>query len=501
MNVRARRFSIAVCGTFGVLSIFLLSDVPGSAQAPQVSRSFAQGTHLFRRLLYDLHLQPLRSIPELFEEPADKLLIILGETDYLLPRINLKDFVERGGAVLLATDRDCRNLLRPFGVRVRGDLVVCAEAKYTYKDTRDCIFVQESPGKDVPLFENLSLDDDRLSRVATNRPGYLLPDPNCKLPVLARFPRGCWPMGHDIVQGGSWARRNERIQRELFQNRIFSFAVGGAWDRGRILVLSDHSVFINAMMWQPDIDNFDFAYNCVNWLTAKGRRTHVLFLEEGRIQETFQIPLKEPPAPPLPPLKAVVETIDKGLGEIEKDNTFNRVIHKAVTDVTAPGDKWVQAVVLMSTLALGVFGLSRLTQARHRREKVSLPADSDPGQRPAATSLLEQRHQAMLRDRNLWESAQALARQGLESVLGPQVRAHLPQPAGGTPPLLPSWTNGSWWRTWRLRRRFHRLWRLAYGTEPVRISSRQLRRLGREIEQLNALLPRVGPPMDGQVKR
>jgi hypothetical protein len=501
MSVRARPLWIALCGTFGVLSILLFSNLPGPAQAQQVSRSFAQGTHLFRRLLYDLHLQPLRSIKEVLEKRDNKLLIILGETEYLLRYINLEDFVGRGGAVLLATDRECLHILRPFGVHAIGELVLTAQPQYAYKEARDCIFIQEAPGNEVPLFQNLPLNHDGFSRVATNRAGYLVCEQDCKLFPVALFPRGCWAVDPRLVQGGRWLPRQERGQRARFQNRTLAFAMGGDWRHGRILVLSDHSVFINAMMLQPDIDNFDFAYNCVNWLTDKGKRTEVLFLEEGRIQETFQIPLKEPPKPPLPPLKVIVEAMDKGLGELEQENTFNRAIHKAVTDATAPSDRWVQAVVVMSTLALGIFGLSRLTQARHRREKVSLPADAELGPMLAAGSLLEQRHQAMLRESNHWESARALARRGVEALLGPQFRASLSPPPPDAPPLPPSWANGSGWRMWRLRRRFNRLWRLAYGAEPVRVTSRQLKSLGREIEQLKAVRARVGPPGDGQETR
>jgi hypothetical protein len=497
MKVRAHRLSVSYCLGLCALSLLFFSVLPGPARGQQVSRSFGQGTHLFRRLLYDLHLQPLRSIGELYEEQENKLLIILGETDYLLPLINLKDFVEQGGAVLLATDRNCQNLIQPFGVQVMGDLVITTEAKFAYKEAADCVFVQPA-GKNVPLFENLSVTDNP-SRVVTNRPGYLAPAPNCKLPLLATFPRGCWALDPVIVLARIPVGRREWLLRERYQNRILPFAVGGEWGPGRILILSDHSVFINAMMWQPDIENFDFTYNCVNWLTEGGRRTQVLFLEEGQVQKTFQIPLKEPPLPPLPPLKAIVETMDKGLGDLERENAFNQAIHQAVTSITGPGEKWVQAVVLMSTAMLALFGLARLSQSRYRPEKIPLPAGSDLGRMPAAASLFEQRRQAMLRERNLWESARALAQQGLESALGPQLRANSPPSMDAALPLELGERGGSWWRRWRLRRRFNRLWQLAYGAEPVRVSPRQLRRLHREIEQMKTAFARSSPATDAQV--
>jgi hypothetical protein len=240
------------------------------------------------------------------------------------------------------------------------------------------------------------------------------------------------------------------------------------------------------MMWQPDLDNFDFAYNCLNWL-SEGKRTHVLFLEEGQIQDKFEIPLKEPPLPPLPPLKAIIETADKGLVDLERHNAFNKAIGEAVANLPWP-DKWVQQVVLMSTLGLAIFGLARLTQARQRHDKALMLARSSLEKTPPAISLIEQRNQSLLQEGNYWESARALARQALDAVLGPQQVA---AGAAAKPPPLP--IRGRW-RHWKLRRRIDRLWRLAYGAEPFRISSRQLKRLALEIETLKTLLARLGLP-------
>jgi hypothetical protein len=448
----------------GALSVLVLAALTCPAPAQQVSLRFAQGTHLFRRILHDLNLVPLRDFKQLDKEPADKLLIVLGETESLNSRLELSEFVEQGGAVLLATDRACRKSLRPFGVEVVGNPVkVSQKSAYAYKQSEDCIYVQRGD-EDSSLFENLTVEK-RVSKVATNRPGYLVRSENSDLRLFATFPPGCYAMG------------------ERYRGRILPFAVGGPWGQGRILILSDHSVFINAMMWQQDIENFDFAYNCVNWLTQGGKRKEVLFLEEGEIQQTFEIPLKEPP---LPPLKAIVEAVDKGLGELERDNVFNRAIQNAVKDFTSPADKWLRAVVLIATAFLGMFALARLSQARHRPEKVVPLAIAAPA-RTRPPNLLDQRHQSMEREGNFWEAARALARQGLESAFGVPLHSNHqpPEPAADLPSLK---VQGSWWRNWRVRRRLHRLWQLAYGTEPVRISSRQLKRLDAEIENMKAVL-------------
>jgi hypothetical protein len=478
MTARAYCFSGFFRLGLGALAVLFLSALPGRAQGQQVSQSFAQGTHLFRRILHDLDLRPLQTYGQLVNDESKKLLIVLGEPGYLHPR-QIADFVKQGGAVLLATDRDCYNVLKPFGVEVVGrPVTVSADTRFAYKRSEECIFVQPH-GRESHLFENLSVEDG-LSRVATNRPGYLVCTPGCQLELLATFPPGCRTMHARPAHRGPYSERQPGVPPDLLP-----FAVGGDWEQGRVLILCDHSVFINAMMWQPDIDNLDFAYNCVTWLTDRGKRTQVLFLEEGQVQTSFEIPLKEPP---LPPLKAIVEMVNKGLGELERDNAFNRAIDNAVKDASPPQDQWERAVILLSTLALAAFGLARLSQARHRPEKAAPLAVSGLGPTRPTPSLFEQRHQSMVQEGNFWEAARALARQGFESVLGAQFQADRQPSVSAVLALLG--VQGSWWGKWRLRRRFNRLWQLAYGVEPIRISSRQLTRLGSEIELMKAALAR-----------
>src|SRR5581483_8027956 len=118
MNLRARRLSgFARVGLY-VWSLLVPAALTGPISGQQPSLAFSQGTHLFRRILHDLHLTPLQNLDLLTTEPADKLLIVLGETELVETRLRLREFVSRGGAVLVATDRECRNLERPFGVRV-----------------------------------------------------------------------------------------------------------------------------------------------------------------------------------------------------------------------------------------------------------------------------------------------------------------------------------------------------------------------------------------------
>ena len=54
-----------------------------------------------------------------------------------------------------------------------------------------------------------------------------------------------------------------------------------------MLLLPDHSVFINSMMLQNDNANFRFAQNTVRWLTNNGTRRRVLFLDDGDVVKKF----------------------------------------------------------------------------------------------------------------------------------------------------------------------------------------------------------------------
>src|SRR5437763_13410952 len=72
----------------------------------QRRKALFEGTHVFRRILHDQELKPLASFRELNEAPEKTILVLLGNLDDLLQIPGgLKDFVERGGAALLAGDQ------------------------------------------------------------------------------------------------------------------------------------------------------------------------------------------------------------------------------------------------------------------------------------------------------------------------------------------------------------------------------------------------------------
>jgi hypothetical protein len=93
--------------------------------------------------------------------------------------------------------------------------------------------------------------------------------------------------------------------------------------------------------------------------------------------------------------------------------------------------------------------------------------------------LLDQRNESMLRQNNCWEVAHQQARQCLHSLLEAQ--------AGSRPCAPPTVTaTGGYWQRRQMKRTVLRLWRLASGRYPEKISPAGLRGIEEEIRVVRA---------------
>jgi hypothetical protein len=474
----------------------LLAAPPALAQAPaDAGHRFAYETHVFRRLLKDQGLEPLSDFRQLHDDAGKSLLIVLGRTDPLnwgnLPN-GLDAFVRQGGAVLVATDRpsdfEAQEMLsRAAGVQVRGERLLGPETdNASYRRIAFCPFLVPVPHAQPDLFGGPRLDSTaRLLHVATNVPTWLRPV-ELTLPDgihrLAMLPPGSLP--ESAPPGAPRQLRQFLLELGAAFARIFPergkvgplFAVGGNRGDGRILVLADHSIFINQMMLPGDTDNVEFTYNALEWLNDGKRRTRVLLVQDGVIRTELDVPLKEVALPQ----EAVAAAADKMLADLERRDAFNRKIWQWLlgragnsTDRIA---RWVLEALTLLALAYAAYRV--LVRARHRLDTaVPLLAHAAAGHTPAVP-LLQQRFEAAHQAGNLWETAHHLARQYFAAVA--------PAAAGRRPP--PIAVRGGWWYRWQTRRRFGRLWRLAQGSAPARVRPRRLRRLLGELEELKAAL-------------
>jgi hypothetical protein len=469
--------------------VALLALLPIGSQAygqEARTRPFGEGTHTFRAILNQRGLEPISSERQfrndVFGDAARMLVIVLGENrekqkESVLDRIPLAEglvgFLRSGGAVLVATDRELcdwatppqrgpRGMLRqrPTSIRVTGAFVQATEPESMYRGSPDCPFVQPLANPDVPIF-------DGLHRVATNRPSFLHLGSARWLRSLARLPHDC-QLENNMPADGL---------------RPFVFAAGGQVGDGRMLVLADHSVFINDMMLQTDNDNFDMACNAIDWLTEKTvdgerKRKRVLLVDDGAVVANFNVVLKEPPPLPMPglpsgdELERLVGQLARGgqqrLGEMDRENLFNRLAVNALGGEGDARNHLILGLVVAGTFALLALAGLRLQRARQRIDLRLPVAGPELWQAPAAT-LPAQRQEALVQAGNFWEPARALARQFFERAAG--LRPDSWTTAGRRPPQLPIADAAG------QRRLYRTLWRLAISTAPYRVTAAEFQRL------------------------
>jgi hypothetical protein len=420
------------------------APIPARAQGPVAPEL---DNHAFRYVLSQFGLSPVASFEALVAAPERTILIVFGRTKPREPvPIRLGRFVQAGGAVLIASDRTVANsLLRDFEISIQDYFIRLDAGEASYGDSVDCVPVRPgSAAATAGLFET--------SRpIVTNRPSYLQVGP--RLPVLAWLPAGC--------------ERYKADRAGIVRSRL-PLAAGGDGGKGRLLVLADHSIFINGMMLPRELDNgnIEFAYNCVKWL-KDGKRDRALFIDEGRIETSFEVPIQTLPDLPIPP----GQLANLVIAAAEKENLINRFILELF------GEQQVRrSWIIGLTVAFLVYGIYRLMYAGHTTEtKMPLISHTlDP-----ADLSMEQRYENLLANDNLREAAQALAHDVLLAV---GFKGETARSAG--PPRVQ--VRGGWWQRQLLSRSVRRFWNLAH-CAPIRpVSRRQFGRLLSRARQVRA---------------
>lgn len=313
------------------LVVGLIAAAVGRGQdpAPAAARIAYDGTHLFRFILKTQQMQPLPSEDELWRHPETSILIVLGRPAPLLG-FDIEHFIARKGAILLATDHE----LDVRGIHVVGDRVEAANLAETYKGLPYCPLITHVRGA-AELFG----DKGKRQGIATNLPGYLKPSP--------------------AFEEIAWFPNSSRLTADGTEIPHATFAMRRSEKNVRLLVLSDHSVFINRMMMQQDNDNFLFALNCVRWLWER-KRNHVLFYEDGNVVQSFDIEVRELP-PDIPDPVAVVNSL---LTKWERENLHNELL---LERFRSPA-QLLSILALLATAALAVYVFFRIQQSQYRME-------------------------------------------------------------------------------------------------------------------------------------
>lgn len=276
------------------------------------------GSEFFRFFLHQKQVKPITRFVEAEQNPKQSMIICLGDAEWINDVITgkeLANFINAGGAVLIATDQECLNNRidtweQRFGIVIRGEYLT-AKADHCFdgidgrpwvKPRGRALFINEdspfrifsdikSEGKDAIVTDHPS----EMSLVQANRPNMIV------------TPLAGYPVSAKTIQN------NVAVKQA---NDHFAIAMRSEnGNQGRLIVLSDHSVFVNGLMKfnvneeTGDITypnaNIRFANQLIDWLKGRdNERTNCLFVSDGMVIDQFakQVPLNPQNIPPIPPV-------------------------------------------------------------------------------------------------------------------------------------------------------------------------------------------------------
>jgi hypothetical protein len=457
------RIHLAISPAMMLALAALLFAGPDHAQAQDKGQGVAkvpyEGSHFFRNLLFLKKLQPvtdLTTVPTL--PPQETVVIVFGDSSGLekvTQVLQLDQFVARGGALLVASDRHDKGLLiNPLQVQVTGEPILQYQGVgYRGKSTCPIINVNERH----PLFQGMSMG------IATNRPCWVAQTTEPpRFQILGYFSNPL--LGMDNFRPG------------LPHHQVFMVGPDPQTEPdARVLILGGHGVFMNGMVAQEDNDNYRFANNCVNWLTDNGKRKYVLFIEEGLPQTKLDVGLSHLPDLDIWKIMAVIDIVLRHsellLHEMERDNWFDRGISQQM-----PFRQFLSYFLIGFTLFLMVRGVRRLFAARYQRER-SLPLASRTLERISSdASVVVERQRAALHAANLHEPARLLVRHWLDTHAPSSSPAHSPPVVQGSGGNVRQW-----------QQQVDELWKLAHAAKPFPVSRADLSSLYRQLQTLHLL--------------
>lgn len=282
---------------------------PGMAAAQERvnEEEWKRGYHGFTAVCRAINLQVVdandpAALAAWNDTDANRSLLVAFGAFRRLPD-NLNDYLRRGGAVLIASDRGAGTTQLP-GLLLRPGPLHAEQAEARLYGYDDCPIVSRFDAEHPITGE--------LRSVATNRPGALV-----RLPFGGRWRTLAWlPPLLEAPLGASFLAAQETR------------------NGGKMVVAADQTVFANQMLFAED--NLRLALNTLRWLAEDGRTT-VLILEDEQViapATPEQVDIEVPPPTPeqvrdalrsLPP-EALVSFANAALTTIEEEGLPNDLI-------------------------------------------------------------------------------------------------------------------------------------------------------------------------------
>lgn len=337
MNRRRRLWAILAAAALALCVPMAQARLPRSFDLRPVSDQ----SQLFGAVLHEAGIRPITQWQSLLTDPSSKMLIVLGANDILdreWPGDQLREFLAGGGSLLLASDqKTSEHLSGQIGARIAG-VFFQSPPHASYRGIAECPLLGRFQPRHA-LFRDLPAN----AVVATNRPSRI---------------SDWWPPVEPVA---IFAVPGHNIHFPRFVSDQQVLAVAAERQSGsRVLVIADHSIFINGMMQQADNDNIQFAYSAIQWLSENGKRKEALFTD-GRLQNDFSIMHEPPRSPALPPIEMMMPRLNDFIRKLERENVVNKAILQAVPHATI-----LRTAALVITLAAMAAGIVRFLSSRRR---------------------------------------------------------------------------------------------------------------------------------------
>jgi hypothetical protein len=324
----------------------------------QISRF---GYDLFRLLLQQQGLSAVSSdFATAFQDPSQTILIVLGDTPRLHAISNrLTAFVNKGGSLLIATDRADSKIAQSFGVRFRPPVIVYP--RHAYQGLSDC-----------PIIENFSRRHRLfrgVHRLVGNRCGTLAVEDSRTVLAMLTIRNS---LNVPII-----AAQRTKTSRALF--------------------VADHSLFVNEMLLHGD--NALFVDNCIGWLRQPTARTKVILVADGHplsttggsdqlpaevLDEIVQAALANlPPVAPRPSDPSIRAFMNHLVTSLEDKNAFNDTLAhrpRGTGSVIVRRVAVLTAAILITMLFVGklLTGYERFHQPQSANRRLWQKVDTEP---------------------------------------------------------------------------------------------------------------------------
>ncbi|WP_020471728.1 hypothetical protein [Zavarzinella formosa] len=446
------------------------------APAQENGRLHYGGSEYFRFFLHKHELKPLANFPEAWLEPSKTIIVCLGDASWITPDFfpnqgGIRAFIEAGGAVLIATDQKCdsrdpRSWEQIYGLRISGELLTAkADECFDGLDGRPLvkprrhlpILVKDSPFK---MLDGISADGadaiatdhpSEIQLVPAIRPGYIVTP-------LAGYPTSAKRIESNFAVDRSWDN--------------FAVSVRRGGDPGRLLVVADHSVFVNGMMKFtvnnetgelsfPNA-NIKFTNQMIEWLKGPdGTRTRCLFVHDNNVIDQFakQVhlpPDMNPPIPPIPPdmlANMMLRMANPMLTEFQ-----NRIRPNSALDRWFGRESlWRWFLIAMTALFAWLIW-SRLSQATRKEDRSRWVALTTLGGLLAKGSTSKRKRDDLIDTGNIYEAARWRIRDRFDRIGGQ------PTDDGHMPPILMADNSR---QAVGLEASVRRLWMIGYGPKAI----------------------------------